>query len=302
LDITKEIDGAPLNRAFAFIGEKERALYGLQGILAGVVADKQLNELELLFLDSWLKSQQTLSKDKDVLDILNLVGDIFEDGKISQAELGKMQSQIQQILSAKDPNSAESPETVRKIDQMVGFLSGIASDGVLNDEEIDAMSAWLEKNHTIKGVWPASIVANRLELILEDGIVTDEEREDLLVTVNQIVGTEVEPSGINIEASTEVWEDDMDSLKIAQSMFCLTGDFVSGDRNSIDTMLRCMGAETMTNVNKKTDYLVIGTLASRDWLYTSHGRKIEKALLLKRDGSAIKVFTERTLLKFIHQN
>jgi len=258
--------------------------------------------LELLFLDSWLKSQQTLSKDKDVLDILNLVGDIFEDGKISQAELGKMQSQIQQILSAKDPNSAESPETVRKIDQMVGFLSGIASDGVLNDEEIDAMSAWLEKNHTIKGVWPASIVANRLELILEDGIVTDEEREDLLVTVNQIVGTEVEPSGINIEASTEVWEDDMDSLKIAQSMFCLTGDFVSGDRNSIDTMLRCMGAETMTNVNKKTDYLVIGTLASRDWLYTSHGRKIEKALLLKRDGSAIKVFTERTLLKFIHQN
>ena len=63
-------------------------------------------------------------------------------------------------------------------------------------------------------------------------------------------------------------------------------------------MLRCLGAETNSSVNKSVDYLVIGTLASRDWLYTSHGRKIEKALLIKREGCDIKVITERTLLKY----
>ena len=67
---------------------------------------------------------------------------------------------------------------------------------------------------------------------------------------------------------------------------------------SLGTYDGIQGAETSSSVNKNVDYLVIGTLASSDWLYTSHGRKIEKALLLKREGNDILIITERTLLKF----
>jgi hypothetical protein len=35
--------------------KKEKALNRLRGILARVVADEELNEKELLFLDAWLK-------------------------------------------------------------------------------------------------------------------------------------------------------------------------------------------------------------------------------------------------------
>lgn len=52
MDISKEIDSQPLTRAFSFSNQKDRALYGLKGILTGVVADKCLNEMELLFLDT----------------------------------------------------------------------------------------------------------------------------------------------------------------------------------------------------------------------------------------------------------
>lgn len=295
MDISKEIDSQPLERAFSFSNEKDRALYGLKGILTGVVADKRLNEMELLFLDSWLQSQEFLSEDTDVLSILSQVGDILEDGQISPDELKGMQASIEQIISHKD---SQTPENVGHIEELVGFLTGTASDGVLNDQEITAMSAWLDKNESVREVWPASVIVKRLAIILEDGIITDEEREDLLATVRQVTGTDTEESGLSYEASTEVWEDSIDELKVSGSTFCLTGDFVSGDRESVDTMLRCLGAETNSSVNKSVDYLVIGTLASRDWLYTSHGRKIEKALLLKRDSSAIKVITERTLLKY----
>jgi hypothetical protein len=68
----------------------------------------------------------------------------------------------------------------------------------------------------------------------------------------------------------------------------------------VDTLLRLLGAQTNSSINKSVNYLVIGTLASRDWLYTSQGRKIEKALLLKREGSDIKIVTQRTLLKYAH--
>jgi NAD-dependent DNA ligase len=295
LDISKEIDSQPLTRAFSFSDKKDKALYGLRGILAGIVADKQLNEKELLFLDAWLQSQEYLSEDKDVLAILRQVGDILEDGIISQQELQQMQSRIENILVCKD---SEDLENVGHIEELVGFLTGTASDGVLNDQEITAMSSWLETNESVREIWPASVIVKRLAVILEDGIITDEEREDLLVTIRQVTGTDTDEAGVSYEASTEIWEDSVQELKLRGSVFCLTGDFVSGDRDSVDTMLHCFGGETNSSVNKSIDYLVIGTLASHDWLYTSHGRKIEKALLLKREGSEIKVITERTLLKY----
>ncbi len=295
MDISKEIDSQPLERAFSFSNEKDRALYGLKGILAGVVADKQLNEMELLFLDTWLQSQEHLSEDEDVLSILGQVGEILEDGVISPDELSRMQASIEAIITHKD---SEISESVGHIEELVGFLTGTASDGVLNDQEITAMSAWLDRNESVREVWPASVIVSRLAIILEDGVITEEERRDLLVTVRQVTGSDTDESGLGYEASTEVWEDPVDGLKLTGSTFCLTGDFVSGDRESVDTMLRCLGAETNSSMNKNVDYLVIGTLASRDWLYTAHGRKIEKALLLKRAGCDIKIITERTLVKY----
>ncbi|MEX0962469.1 MAG: BRCT domain-containing protein [Pseudohongiellaceae bacterium] len=295
MDIRKDIDSQPLERAFSFSNEKDRALYGLKGILAGVVADQRLNEMEFLFLDCWLQSQEHLSADEDVLAILSQVGEILEDGVINPKELDTMQASIEQILSQRE---SETTESVGHIEELVGFLTGTASDGVLNDQEINGMSSWLERNSSVREVWPASVIVQRLDTILEDGVITDEERQDLLTTVRQVTGTDTDIPSLGYEVSTEVWEDPIDGLTLNGSVFCLTGDFVSGDRESVDTMLRCLGAETNSSVNKSVDYLVIGTLASHGWLYTSHGRKIEKALLLKRAGGPIKVITERTLLKY----
>ncbi len=205
-----------------------------------------------------------------------------------------MQRSIEDILS----NRESSQPGVGQIEELVGFLTGVASDGVLNDQEVEALSSWLDVNESVKDTWPASVIVNRLNNVLEDGIITEEECQDLLQTVNQITGNSSEGDDIGYESSTEVWEDKVDTLEIAGKTFCLTGEFVSGDRDTVDTMLRLRGAETSPNVNKNVDYLVIGTLASRDWLYTSHGRKIEKALLLKREGAGVTIITERTLLKF----
>jgi len=45
--------------------------------------------------------------------------------------------------------------------------------------------------------------------------------------------------------------------------------------------------------------LVIGTLASRDWCFSCHGRKIEKAIKLKEKGAPVVIITERTWLQYI---
>ncbi|MFT6402394.1 MAG: NAD-dependent DNA ligase [Pseudohongiellaceae bacterium] len=298
MKITTEIDSQPLSQAFSFSKEKAKALHGLKGILIGIVADQRLNEKELLFLDSWLKSQNFLSDDEAIITILSSVGDILAHGEINPQELLELQSDIEQLISLMPDPELSDAKGIGQKDELLGFLAGVASDGMLNDQEIKALSQWLDRNESIRNSWPASVVVNRLNMVLEDEIITEEEREDLMLTVNQITGHLVDEETIGYGFSTEVWEDIVDRLEVAGSTFCLTGDFVSGDRNVVDTMLHCLDAKTSSSVNNQVDYLVIGTLASRNWLYTSHGRKIEKALHIKRQGGQIKTITERTLLKF----
>ncbi|HAU24211.1 MAG TPA: hypothetical protein DCX09_05975 [Gammaproteobacteria bacterium] len=55
LAIMKEVENQSLTEAFGFAHQKEKALNRLRGILARIVADEELNEKELLFLDGWLK-------------------------------------------------------------------------------------------------------------------------------------------------------------------------------------------------------------------------------------------------------
>lgn len=298
MKLTTEIDSHTLGQAFSFSKQKARALNGLKGILIGIVADQELNEKELLFLDTWLKSQHFLSDDQEVVEILSKVGDVLEAKQINPGELQLLQSSIELLVQQIPETDLSELRSVGQRHELEGFLSGVASDGVLNDQEIGALSQWLNQNESIRQIWPASVVVNRLNHILDDGIITEEERQDLLLTIGQITGQVVDENSVGYEASTEVWEDKVYDLRVSGSTFCLTGDFVSGDRSSVDTMLRCLGAETSPNVNSQVDYLVIGTLASRKWLYTSHGRKIEKALHLKRQGGSIKTITERSLLKF----
>jgi len=45
---------------------------------------------------------------------------------------------------------------------------------------------------------------------------------------------------------------------------------------------------------------VIGTLASSDWRFSSHGRKIEKAIKLKEEGLPMVIIAEQTWFSHTH--
>jgi hypothetical protein len=286
----------PLTKAFNHSRNREKAIFGLKGILEGVVSDRQLNEQELLFLDVWLRSQESLGSDGDVVDLLDLIGDILRDGSVSSDELNDLNQLISDIVEYKqmDHVSAES-----KVNELLGFLSGIAADGQLKDQEIKSLCEWLAANAEMGDTWPANTLISRINQILEDGVITAEENTDLLDTIKSISGHQFEETGVAHGMATEFFEDDIESFCHDGQCVCFSGKFVTGTRSVVELTAQRLGASTKGDVTNAVTTLVIGTIASRDWRFSSHGRKIEKAIKLREKGQPVVIMTERTWLKYV---
>ena len=288
--------GQPTLRGFNHSRNREKAIFGLKGILEGVIADQRLTEQELLFLDVWLRSQESLGRDGDVVDLLDLISDILRDGYVTADELVDLNQLIVDIIAYRQQEhiSVES-----RINELLGFLSGIAADGVLKQQEIDSLCDWLDTNIEVCSEWPASLLVSRLNDILKDGVITPEENADLLQTIKEISGQRFEETGVAHGMSTEFFEDLLDVFSHEGQCLCFSGKFVTGTRKVVESTAQQLGASVKGDVTNDVTTLVIGTLASRDWRFSSHGRKIEKAIKLKEKGVPVVIITERTWLKYI---
>ncbi len=191
-EIPLNSNAQPLNRLLNFSRNKEKAAYELKGILKGLTADEKINDLELLFLDLWLKEQEHLKDDGDVIDLLDLIGDILADGMISENELKELHSLANDIAEYKEADLAGYES---EINELVNLLAGMAADGVLNDKEIYELLKWLLDHPDVKAEWPVNIITENLHHALEDGIVTEEEKLHLLDVMKKITGVCFEESG-----------------------------------------------------------------------------------------------------------
>jgi NAD-dependent DNA ligase len=191
-------------------------------------------------------------------------------------------------------------DNVKKaINTLLGLCSGMIADGHLNDREILFLDTWLRDNAFILKEWPANVIGGRVRAVLADGRITEEERADLHSTLCQLLGGSPEETGAAGGMATRLPVDTVDALTFRDRVFCLTGKFVFGIRSRCRAAILERGGVVADDITKDLDYLVIGTLASRDWAHTSHGRKIEKALEYKQSGSPIAIIAEEHWVTYL---
>ena len=64
----------------------------------------------------------------------------------------------------------------------------------------------------------------------------------------------------------------------------------------VEERIKSAGGKISNGITQKLDFLVVGTLSSRDWKFSSHGRKIEKAVSYRDDnGAKLKIISEEML-------
>ncbi len=186
----------------------------------------------------------------------------------------------------------------KSVESLLGLCKGLLADNVLNEEEIIFLDTWLKENEQITDAWPANIIADRVQAVLDDGVITQEEAEDLKSTLERIVGSGLQ-DGVVAGMATRLPIQKVDELDFEARLFCLTGKFVYGPRKKCENAITDRGGVVHPRVVAYSDYLVIGTLTSRDWAHTSHGRKIESAIKANEEGSAIKIIAEEDWTRFL---
>ena len=182
--------------------------------------------------------------------------------------------------------------------ELLGMGRGLIADGKVNQDEAEALLAFLEAQADVPQEPLALDLREQVRGMLTDGVLDEAESARLYDTLSQLVGGE-QALGECLRATTRPLDDPVPTVEFEGRKFCLTGKFVDGSKGRKDCKahIEARGGTIQTTVSGKTDYLVIGEYASPAWQQSSYGCKIEKAVKLKAAGKAVKIISEETLLK-----
>lgn len=185
----------------------------------------------------------------------------------------------------------------RQVDELVGLAKGVAADGIITQGEVEFLQKWLGANlHITKNPLVHTLYV-RISEILSDGVVDEEEKAELLDTLNRFSARDYE-LGEALKSTTLPLCDPAPELSFPEKRFTFTGTFNFGKRKDCESVVKKLGAETGP-ITKKTDYLVIGTYATDSWKHSSFGNKIIKAADYRDSGVPISIISEKHWLKFL---
>jgi hypothetical protein len=121
------------------------------------------------------------------------------------------------------------------------------------------------------------VIHTRVNDILADGVITDDERKYLHDALSQIIGGEFKDTGATIGlGSTTLPINAISEIRVDGCSFCFTGAFLYGTRKGCERAIAERQGLPLPRVRKDLDYLVIGALASPNWTNSSHGARSKR--------------------------
>lgn len=181
---------------------------------------------------------------------------------------------------------------VRNMDQLIGMCNMVLADGVVEDAEARFLLQWMESNLYAANEWPGTILYERLLRAMVDGRIDPDEERELLEVIHQIGGAMPTPEGPAVSGAIP-FDNPPPEIIHGGRAFVLTGQFVYGPRKKVVSEIEDRGGIVKPNCSKKISYLVVGTVGSEEWLHSTHGTKIIRAVELKQVGQPLAIVREQ---------
>jgi NAD-dependent DNA ligase len=179
----------------------------------------------------------------------------------------------------------------RQIDTLIGISKGLVADGKVDQSEAEFLLSWLVQNRQNTDNPIIINLLNKVETMLEDGVLDPDESAELLGLLHKING---EPSEIGELAKPTSLPIDhpLPPVTFEGMEFLFTGTCAYGTRKQCQAAIESLGGSNAKGVTKNLNYLILGTYVTDSWANETYGRKIEKAMKYRDEGVPLVILTE----------
>ena len=271
---------------YGFTGRSrlDKAINTLVGIIEGIAADSVINNQEIDFLNMWLGEHRQYQDKHPFNELIPVLDRALSDGVLTDEE-----NQDILWLCKKIQSTEFYDATTSDIQRLHAILGGIMADGVISKTELQGLSDWISEHEHLKTCWPYDEVDSLITSVLSDGIIDDDEHKQLLEFFSEFTALLDDRTITSPRITTETTIVGLCSvcpeIEFSGSTFCFTGASYKYPRSRFSELVNSLGGSVASAVSSKVNYLIIGAEGNPCWAYACYGRKVEKAVELRKKGS-----------------
>lgn len=266
----------------------DKAISSLKGILLGINSDGEINESEIKELKEWSKKHQELINRNPFKEFMTIIQETIENRIPEKETIEDMFWLCQKYESDNYYYNGVTTD----LQTLQGICHGILADGEINEKEVFDLGNWLEQNTYLNTYYPYDEIRSLVLSIIADRKVDEDEKLILKAYLNQFVN--LENQNISEKINHETYDIDIAGHCTSEpdvifdgKTFCVTGVLKSGNREALKQTISGLGGIPTNSVTKKTDYLIVGDNGNPAWAFACYGRKVEKALDMRKNGHTI---------------
>jgi hypothetical protein len=269
----------------------DKSVNSLLGLIEGITIDSHINESELTFLNFWLTEHDGLRVRHPFNELIPVVQAAVADGVISRDEHDDIVWLCERLRSTE-----YFDQTTADLQRLHAIVGGIVSDGMITEAELNGLFAWLQDHEHLKTCWPYDEIDSLIVGVMKDKKIDAKEQtllmsfftEFISVLDGRTINSPVVSEGANIVGLCAVCPE----IEFADSTFCFTGASSHYTRSTLAATVERLGGVFSSSVTKSVRYLVIGAEGNPCWAYACYGRKVEKAVQLRKTGVPLLIVHE----------
>lgn len=289
-------------RIYTGKSEAHKAFNSLRGIIEGIALDTKINQKEIDELDWWCENHEFLANRNPFNDLITNIQVIISDNIVTEEEIKDMK-----WLCDKFKDGFEYyDEFTSDLQVLQGICHGILADGILKDKEITELKNWLRENQHLATFYPYDEITSLITEVLADGKIDEDGRKLLKRYFNEFVN--LSDTELQEKINQEVKDvkiggicSKVSDIRFEDNQFCFTGTSARSSRSGIAKLIEEYGGKFVNSVSKKTNYLIVGDDGNPCWAFACYGRKVEKAINLRKEGAQIIIVHENDFWREIDE-
>jgi NAD-dependent DNA ligase len=255
--------------------------------------DGSVDDNELKELDSWCKKHHDLINRNPFREFMIVIQEAINtpENRVDLIE------DLTWLCQKYENDNIYFNAVTAELQTLQGICHGVLSDGIIEDSEIIELDKWLQEHEFLSTYYPYDELCSLLTSILADGIVDDEERKRLSAYFNEFVSITDEEIAKTVQTNIQGTKisgicTSNPQVEFPGKNFCFTGLSKLAPRKEIAKRIENLGGVFKNGITNKTDYLIVGDNDNPCWAFACYGRKVEKAINLRKEGKNISIIHE----------